>query len=418
MAGLERTGTFGGMVSRWQPTRRSDVFDVALAALLGALAGVSLYVGGDEALTGDLADYSRALGVVTIVVLHLAVAVRRRFPLSALLVGTAAFAPLRLADIPEFDVASVSLFVLLYTAGAYGRTGRDAVRGLVALVIAALVVEAIFQGGPMPYEGRVPLEVINLFTAVINATYLAAAWMLGDHARHRREREAQLEAQARALAAAQDDLARRAVLGERVRIARELHDVLAHHVSVMGVQAAAARRVLGSRPEAVPELLSSIEGSSRDAVEELQRLLGLLRQEDDVDDTSPHPTLDELPALAEQMRDAGLAVELELDPAPQGGPLPAGVELSAFRIVQEALTNTLKHAGPGARAAVRVERRPSSLELCVVDDGTTAGGKGASGHGLLGMRERVTLHGGELKVGRRKGGGFEVRAWFPLRATS
>jgi signal transduction histidine kinase len=201
------------------------------------------------------------------------------------------------------------------------------------------------------------------------------------------------------------------VLEERVRIARELHDVLAHHVSVMGVQAGAARRVLLTQPDTATDLLSSIEASSRSAVVELQRLLGLLRQAGDVDAGGPQPNLDGLTELAEQVREAGLDVHLDLDAAE----IPPAVALSAYRIVQEALTNTLKHAGTGHRADVQVRRRPSSLEVVVVDDGRGPAGEDTAGHGLVGMRERVLLHGGELKAGRRTGApGFEVRAWFPL----
>jgi signal transduction histidine kinase len=179
----------------------------------------------------------------------------------------------------------------------------------------------------------------------------------------------------------------------------------------MGVQAGAARRVLVSQPDTAVELLSSIEASSRAAVVELQRLLGLLRQAGDVDDGGPQPTLDGLVELADQVREAGLDVHLDLD----ADEVPPAVALSAYRIVQEALTNTLKHAGAGHRADVQVRQRPSSLEVVVVDDGHGPAGEDATGHGLLGMRERVLLHGGELKAGRRVGEpGFEVRAWLPL----
>jgi signal transduction histidine kinase len=237
--------------------------------------------------------------------------------------------------------------------------------------------------------------------------------------RNRRLREARLEAQSIALAGAQVDLARRAVLAERVRIARELHDVVAHHVSVIGVQAGAARRVLASQPDSAAELLGSIEASSRDTVAELQSLLGLLRQEGDDESTEPRPRLDGLRALAEQMAEAGLDVRVDLDGVADPESLPAGVELSAYRIVQEALTNALRHGGPGAKAEVAIRRRPSSLELMVVDDGRgPPAGTAGTGHGLLGMQERAALHGGELRAGRRDGGGFEVRAWFPLPVRS
>jgi signal transduction histidine kinase len=388
-------------------------FDAAIAVILGTAAGLSLYIATDPALTQEFADYPLGVAVTALTVLHLAVLLRRRFPVATLLVGAAAYFPLPLADIPEGQVSPVSLFILLYTAGAYGGRRRELARRIVSIAIVALVLWAVLREPPVPFEGRVPIQLVNLFVAAANLYYLVAALLLGNLVRNRRAREATLEAQTAALAAAQQDLARRAVLDERVRIARELHDVLAHHVSLMGVQAGAARRVLSSNADAVPDLLGSIEGSSREALVELQRLLGLLRQDEEDAAIGGQPRLDRLPELAAQMREAGLDVEIAVE---HGPPLPAGVELSAYRIVQEALTNTLKHAGPGARAQVELRRSASALELAITDDGKGAEGRavGAPGHGLVGMRERVNLLGGELRVGRRSGGGFEVRAWFPL----
>jgi signal transduction histidine kinase len=195
------------------------------------------------------------------------------------------------------------------------------------------------------------------------------------------------------------------------------------------VQAAAARRVLGSRPDDVPELLGSIETAGRDAVAELHRLLGLLRDHDPSGHGSsgPQPTLADVPGLVTQLRDAGLQVELDLDGAGpsgrgsggarDGSDLPAGLQLSAYRITQEALTNALKHGGPGTKATVALQRRASALELIVRDDGRGQRAPARTptpGHGLVGMRERAALHGGELRAGRQAGGGYEVRAWFPV----
>jgi signal transduction histidine kinase len=411
----------------WRPTRRSDAFDVGLAALLGATAGVSLHVGGDSTIfPPDMADYHRPLGIAVVALIVGPLAVRRRFPLAALGVATAAYVPFALHRVPDTSVAPVAFFIALYTAGAYGGHRRDLVRGAATLTIAVLVVEAIVSEGD-DYEGRVSLWLVNALAAVQNLFYLASAWLLGDVVRTRRDREATLMGQAEALRAAQADRARRAVVDERVRIARELHDVVAHHVSVMGVQAGAARRVLESRPEAVPELLGSIETSSRQAVGELQRMLGLLRADADSDDRAgagPQPTIGQLDALVGQMNEAGLAVSTTVEGGTEG--LPAAVDLSAYRIVQEALTNTLKHAGAGTAVRVDLRRRPRALEITVADDGRAGGtpggtalrgveGDGDGGHhGLVGMRERVALLGGELKVGRARRGGFEVRAWLPL----
>ena len=201
------------------------------------------------------------------------------------------------------------------------------------------------------------------------------------------------------------------MLDERVRIARELHDVVAHHVSVMGVQAGAARRVMRQQPEKAEEALASIEGSSRQAVLELQRLLGILRREGQDDALAPQPDLARLPELVAQAGGDELTVELRVEGEPR--PLPGTVELSAYRVIQEALTNTHKHAR-ATHSTVRVAYGPSALEVEVVDDGRGGAAPAGGGHGLIGMRERVRLHGGHLRAGPRPGGGFAVHATFPL----
>ena len=220
-----------------------------------------------------------------------------------------------------------------------------------------------------------------------------------------------------------EDLARRVVLDERMRIARELHDVVAHHVSVMGIQAAGARRIIDKRPDQAAEALATIEATSRQAVVELQRLLGMLRGTDDATATEGRPGVGQLATLARTSRDAGLPVELSVEGSPPDT-LPATLDLSIYRIVQEALTNALKHGGAGTRAEVRVRFGQRSVELLISDDGAgvTAGARAAAssgaalggGRGLVGMRERVGLFGGELTASPRPEGGFVVRAVLPL----
>jgi len=207
------------------------------------------------------------------------------------------------------------------------------------------------------------------------------------------------------------------VIEERSRIARELHDVIAHGVSLMGVQAAAAEQMLDSDPKRARESLRSVQHAAREAIAELRRLLGVLRELDDQPSRLPQPRLAELDSLLEHVRAGGLEVELTRE-GPRS-PLPAGIELSAYRIVQEALTNALKHGGP-ARARVWVRCRPHEVEIEVVDEGSaephvTAAG---NGHGLVGMRERVALYGGTLEAGPRPAGGYAVRARLPLEAGS
>ena len=202
--------------------------------------------------------------------------------------------------------------------------------------------------------------------------------------------------------------ARRAVFEERVRIARELHDVVAHHVSMMGVQAGAARVVIDRDRAKAKEALTAIESSSRQAVAELHRLLGFLRQVGDRDDLAPQPGLGQLPRLAASMSDSDLAVEVSIEGEERS--LPPTVDVSAYRIVQEALTNTLKHSA-ASRADVHVRYWPDELEVEIVDDGPPNGGSSSAsgGLGLIGMRERAALHGGQLRAGPAAGGGFAVR---------
>jgi signal transduction histidine kinase len=207
------------------------------------------------------------------------------------------------------------------------------------------------------------------------------------------------------------ELARReAVVEERARIARELHDVIAHHVSMMVVQAGAERRVLDPAQASTREVLGTIERVGRSALTEMRRLVGMLRG-DDREGLLPQPALADVPMLVSQLGDAGLPVELRVEGEPRE--LPVGIELSAYRVIQEGLTNALKHAGR-ASAAVRIRYGTGSLELEVTDDGAgdpadVPGG----GHGLVGIRERVALYGGELQAGQRAGGGFVLRVLLP-----
>jgi signal transduction histidine kinase len=215
-----------------------------------------------------------------------------------------------------------------------------------------------------------------------------------------------------ALAQRERDLAaREAVIDERARIARELHDVIAHHVSTMVVQAGAERRMLDPSQETT-EVLGTIENVGRSALAEMRRMVTILRQ-GRTEGLAPQPTLADVPLLVEQMQRAGLAVELrERGTARE---LPVGLELSAYRIIQEALTNALKYAGEEAHVLVSIAHDTDGLELVVEDDGRGAVDPGSGGHGLVGMRERVAMYGGRLEAGRQAGGGFGVRVCLPTR---
>jgi signal transduction histidine kinase len=224
-----------------------------------------------------------------------------------------------------------------------------------------------------------------------------------------------LAARAELLERNQELRANEAVAEERARIARELHDLVAHNVSVMVVQAGAERVALGQDQASTRAALASIEQAGRQALAEARRLLGMLRRNGDSEGLEPQPSIDHIDVLLEQIERAGLPVRLDVEG--ERVPLPAGVDLCAYRIVQEGLTNALKHAGP-AQAEVLLRYAPRGLDVEVRDDGRGNGsgnGDGA-GHGLIGMRERVALYGGALQTGPRDGGGFEIRAHLPLTA--
>ncbi|MGJ6961801.1 sensor histidine kinase [Streptosporangium sp. G11] len=287
---------------------------------------------------------------------------------------------------------------------------------------------------------------------LLMAVLTTSLWIAGRSVRLRRAYQAELRDRARRMERAREADTRAARAEERSRIARELHDVVAHHVSVMTVQAAAARRVLASNPDGAREALSAIEELGRTAMAEMRSMVGVLRTEGTPAERSPQPGVREIPALVDQMREAGLRTQLWIEDergapgtaeAPDAaGSLPPGVDLAAYRLVQEALTNSLRHAGPQARAWVTVRHEPGGLAVHVEDDGLgpkahergdrndgddgndrddgddrDRDGEEVTGHGLAGIRERVALYGGLLRIGPRPGGGFEVNARFPLKDT-
>jgi signal transduction histidine kinase len=249
----------------------------------------------------------------------------------------------------------------------------------------------------------------------LNPVVVVAAYFRGVSVRSTRAYLDELERRVATADALAEEQARQAVADERTRIAREMHDVVAHGMSVMVVQAGAASRVLAERPDQAAEALANIESTGRESLAEMRRLLGVLRDPDGTDggmELAPQPGIGDLDALVGTFRDAGLESDLTVD---VGEPLPAGVDLTVYRLVQEGLTNVLKHAGP-ARASVSVVRAGPIVTVVVDDDGRGAGAdhREPGGHGLVGMRERVALFGGTLDAGPRPGGGFEVRAQLSL----
>jgi signal transduction histidine kinase len=247
------------------------------------------------------------------------------------------------------------------------------------------------------------------------------AWLLGRALRGRGLHAEQLAQRAAQLEAEQQAQARAAVAAERARIARELHDVIAHSVSVMVIQAGAAEQLLEQTPERARGPLEAVQDTGRQTIVELRRLLGILREDGQGLSLTPQPGLAGLDLLLEEMRQAGLLVQLRVEGRPW--PLPPGADLAAYRIIQEALTNALRHAGP-AQAEVIVRYQDHAVELEILDDGQGPhdGSDEGTGHGLVGMRERVALYGGTLQAGPRApttgtaGTGYAVRVWLPTDA--
>jgi signal transduction histidine kinase len=343
-----------------------------------------------------------ALGYGLVLLHTLPLVARRRFPGAVLAVCVAsglAFAALFMP--PSF--LGPAMPVAVYSVAAYGRRWVS----LAGLVVAELGLAAVWLTPAM-----LERSTFLFFMGVI-----AVAWVLGHFVGDRQVYAAQLEERTAELEQAREELARRAVVEERLRLARELHDVVAHAMSVIAVQSGVGTHVADSQPEEVGKALAAIEVTSRGALEELRRLLGVLRQDSEVQASlTPVPGLANLDSLLAEVSKAGLAVRLRVEGTPLQ--LPAGVDLSAYRIVQEALTNVVKHAGP-AHAQVTIGYRDQEVTVEVIDDGRGAvppagDGRVGTGHGLIGMRERVAAFGGDLQVGPRPGGGFRVAARLPL----
>jgi signal transduction histidine kinase len=257
---------------------------------------------------------------------------------------------------------------------------------------------------------------VSLNDIPYNYALFGAAWVLGDNLRQRRQRERELVQRAEQLQNEQEERAQRAVAEERGRIARDLHDVVAHAVSVIVLQAGAARRIATEQPDRARDALVAIEALGREAAADMRRLVGILRRpQDPVGDTELQPSLTRLDMLADRVRAAGLEVRVRIEGEPRA--LPPGVELSAYRIVQEALTNTLRHAH-AERADVILRYLADELELEVSDNGPGSDPVKAGGHGLIGMRERAAIFGGHVEAGPRPGVGFRVRVLLPLEGSS
>jgi signal transduction histidine kinase len=334
----------------------------------------------------------------------LPLAARRLLPLTTFWVLLAAMAA-------TSHYSTLATFVAVVFA-AYNAVVRSRFRGpaLLSLGLAAVAVMAIFPNSSPPIPARAtPIALFIPIAIVGNAVHI---W---------RRRAGDSQDRLRRLAAEHEEATRRALEVERSRIASELHDVVTHNVSVMVVQAGAARRVLDDAPDDAREAMLAVESSGRAAMTELRHLLGLLGPPGAADEApataagtaqvlSPQPGLGQLRSLLDPVAAAGLPVELHV--CGKQRELPPGLDLAAFRVVQEALTNVIRHAGH-ARAEIRLDYRPDELVVEIADDGTTGGAGSTPGRGLLGLRERVEMYGGNLDAGLRPGGGWLVRARIP-----
>ncbi len=401
--------------------------DIIAALLIFALTTVNVLTNGSA--TGD-----RRAEVFYLLIAALAISVRRVVPYLALATGTGLL--ISLAFMPREGTADlVAYWSTMYTAGTVGSATlpfarspklgsvpglRNTVRALSVLSIVATVVVGFFVGVfdndpsldiPEPSNPGVAYALI----AILIAAFVASAWFIGDLVRVRRENDRELSARNAELVQQRAANEHRAVLNERVRISRELHDVVAHHVSLMGVQAGAARMALRQDPNRAEVALGEVERSSRQAVSELQRLLGFLRQ-DEPDTTAPQPTLSDLDALIADVERAGRTVHLDRT-LPDDDQLPSSVQLTAFRIVQEALTNAVKHS-TNAPIDLCVSADRFSLRVRIEDHGRPLQPmNGSAGHGLVGVRERVAFHGGTVTVSPLPSG-FIIDAILPLIPSS
>jgi signal transduction histidine kinase len=347
-----------------------------------------------------LSDESSPAGATAVAVATTTVplAWRSAFPVASVAVTTWGLALAVLLGFPagDFLVPYLAPLVALYSVGVH--SSRREVLAAAAFAFAAVTIEVIAS----------PSEGISEFGFI--ATGIIAALAVGLAVRQVGFEADPLAARAAELERGQDEATRAAIAAERARIARELHDVIGHSISVMGVQAGAVRRVLRPEQEREREALLAVERVGRDAVTEMRRLLGFLRPAEGMDET-PTPTLERVDELVEEMRRAGLDVDLRVEGDLDG--ITAGRALTAFRILQEALTNALKHA-PGSHVVAVVRRTPEALVIDVADDGATRRATSdGGGYGLVGMRERVALYGGALDAGPRGDGGYAVTARLP-----
>jgi signal transduction histidine kinase len=412
-----------------RPTRTQQRGDVVLAVVLFLGGLLSATLSSISGLYGDeQGSLAVALGYVAI--LAIPIALRRRWPsVTAVIVSVAYFLAVTFR-IPELYAGNIAMFIALYTVGAWEQNRRRATIVRVAIIVGmfAWLFVVMFQDATQPVDPSIegafsragafsPFVAYQLLMIGVNALFFGGAYYFGDRSYQQMRERAALEERTAELEAEREVTAAQAVALDRVRIARELHDVVAHHVSLMGVQAGVARSLLDRDAAAARETLTGIEASARTSLLELRHLLETLRSPGSDSDPDTAPTthgLTSIRGLCDEATTAGLPTtftvvgEPELDPAPL-------VQVNLYRIAQEALTNARRHAGPEATADVRLRFDPDAVELEV----SNTGRRGAStpGLGQLGMRERAAVSGGTIEIGPRTRGGFLVRVRVPFART-
>jgi len=387
---------FEWVVALARHRRFQMITDVALAAALLIASLADQLKGG----TGSGWGGPRAVQIVLAFAISVPFLWRRSHaPLVVLIVAIASFVSVALVE-PRQAAFEPFLAIVLafYSLGAYTEERRALTTLLIAIPTGVVAGLLAAHFGWSKTGNSLPTIV-----------WVTTAWIVGRVIRSWRGRAVALEHANRILEEQRELQAQAAVAVERGRIARELHDVIAHNISMIVVQAGAAARVLEGEQPNVRKALETIEITGRETVDEMRTLLGVLRRADDGHALAPQPGLAALDALVAQVRAAGLPVDLQIEGTPM--PLPPGLDLSAYRIAQEGLTNALKHAG-AARASVRLTYARDTVEIEIRDDGAGRAGAGGTGHGLVGMRERVALWGGKMQVGRERGG-WVVRASLP-----
>jgi len=383
-------------VKRLRPLARRYWFDALIVVAVGiGLSGLALHHGEPNGPSGPLwFDMLAYVAIVSPLLL------RRRYPFGApTAVGVAAV----LTSFVDERLVPFDFTIFLAGCAAVFLVGllRERAAAVGGLVVAIGVVGLVVYRDPLS----------NLDAFIVTSIIFGIIWTIAFAVSRKFEEADEAKERAARAEREREERARAAVTEERARIARELHDVVGHSVSLMTVQASAVRRLLRPEQQRERDALLVVEQTGREALAEMRRMVGVLRRPEEAPALAPQPSLEHLHKLVEQARERGLQVELEIE----GGPvaLPAGVDLTAYRLVQEGLTNALKHSGTG-RARVLVRYGAADIEVIVSDDGQGAGSGDGGGHGLVGMRERVAVYGGELEAGPQPEGGYRLRAKLPV----